>query len=356
MAIFYILVGASVIGVAAVFWLLKNEKDAAGEPLRDSDLKRKQSSSEPAALAKPESPLPNKFLDNFLNKLKFGKKEVSGPQGRDAQEKPSMASLVAKIPELLKKLGIGKKNVMEENTGIAGEEPLPPTRGYLERQKEGGAAVQDEVIPLLREPKTGSVSMMVEKTNEASLEGKLTSSEEEKIDKEIELTSQLNELKEKHETLDKLFKEKSAALEKSEEALQNELKNRKEFNKVKDILEKELKETKDKARSLQVDLNNAGTEAEGHKSRVNQLEERVTKLQKTILEKDDEINNLLKRLQTFASPGTPSTPINIKQPAQAPQAQEAAPQQPPAASPPETAPQENKGNDKGMTETTNNKE
>src|SRR3989338_729224 len=354
MDIFYILVGASVIGVAAVFWLLKNEKDAAGEPLRDSDLKRKKSSSEPAALAKPESPLLNKFLDNFLNKLKFGKKEVSRPSGRDTQEKPSMASWAAKIPELLKKLGIGKKNVTEENTGIPGEEPLPPTRGYLERQKEGGAAVPNEVIPLLRrESKTGSASMMVEKTDEASLEGKLTSSEEEKIDKEIELTSQLNELKEKHETLDRLFKEKSAALEKSEEALQNELKNRKEFNKVKDILEKELKETKDKARSLQVDLNNAGTEAEGHKSRVNQLEERVTKLQKTILEKDDEINNLLKRLQTFASPGTPSTPISIEQPAQAPQAQEAAPQQPPAASPPETAPQENKGNDKGMTETTN---
>lgn len=354
MAILYILVGASVVGVAAVFWLLKNENDATGEPLRDLDLKRKQSSSEPAAPAKPESPLPNKFLDNFLNKLKLGKREVSGPPGRDAQEKPSIASLLAKIPELLKKLGIGKKNVTEENAGIPGEEPLLPLRGYREKQEEEGAAVQNEVIPLLREPRTGSVSIMVEKTDEASSAGKLTSSEEEKIDKEIELTSQLNELKEKHEILDRLFKEKSAALEKSEEALQNELKNRKEFNKVKDILEKELKETKDKARSLQVDLNSAGTEAEGHKSHVNQLEERVTKLQKTILEKDDEINNLLKRLQTFASPATAARPISVEQPAQVPE--EAAPQQPPAASPLKTAPQEDKGNDEGMTETTNNKE
>lgn len=113
--------------------------------------------------------------------------------------------------------------------------------------------------------------------------------EEKKIEQEINFTAQIEEWREKYKRLDKLFNEKSAALEKSEESLRNELSNRKEFNKLKDMLEKELREAKDKARSIQVELNAARTEAEGNRKRIAQLEDKVTTMEKVIRGKDNEI-------------------------------------------------------------------
>lgn len=110
----------------------------------------------------------------------------------------------------------------------------------------------------------------------------LSAAEEKKIEQEIDLAARIEEWKEKYERLDKLFNEKSAALTKSEEFLQNELSNRKEFNKLKDMLEKELREAKDKARNVQVELSVAKTEAEGSKKRIAQLEEKIIKMEKAI--------------------------------------------------------------------------
>ena len=129
----------------------------------------------------------------------------------------------------------------------------------------------------------------------------LSAAEEKKIEQEIDLAARIEEWKGKYERLDKLFNEKSAALTKSEEFLQNELSNRKEFNKLKDMLEKELREAKDKARNIQVELSAAKTEAEGSKKRIAQLEEKIIKMEKAILEKDDEVADLTKRLQAAAS-------------------------------------------------------
>ena len=129
----------------------------------------------------------------------------------------------------------------------------------------------------------------------------LSAAEEKKIGQEIDLAARIEEWKGKYERLDKLFNEKSAALTKSEEFLQNELSNRKEFNKLKDMLEKELREVKDKARNVQVELNAANTGAEGSKRRIAQLEEKITKMEKAILEKDDEAADLAKRFQAGAS-------------------------------------------------------
>ena len=61
--------------------------------------------------------------------------------------------------------------------------------------------------------------------------------------------------------------------------LKNELNNRKEFNKIKDILEKDLREAKDRARNVQLELNAAKTEAEESKKRIDQLEDKVTKME-----------------------------------------------------------------------------
>lgn len=112
-----------------------------------------------------------------------------------------------------------------------------------------------------------------------------------------DLQAQFTELQSKYHRLETLFQEKGDALAKSDVALQNELKNRKEFNKVKDILEKELKEAKDRCRNLQIEVTSGQTESQSYLKRVNQLEEKIKKLEKEIINKEDE----LKEVQTTLS-------------------------------------------------------
>ena len=118
---------------------------------------------------------------------------------------------------------------------------------------------------------------------------------------------QSTQFKEKLDKLEALLNEKNQTLEKAERELASELKNRKEFNKVKDALEKELKDSRVRARDLQIELTSTQTESAGFKNRVNQLELKVTNLQKTVTElehsihdKDEKIQDLTKKLQTSA--------------------------------------------------------
>ncbi len=117
------------------------------------------------------------------------------------------------------------------------------------------------------------------------------------IEQEISLTAQRDQWMEKYQRLDKLFQEESAALTKAEELLQAEVNNRKGFNKLKDILEKELKDAKDKTRITQVELNASQAEGERYKERINYLEEKVTRLEKAIFAKEEEMTSLLKSLK-----------------------------------------------------------
>ena len=132
----------------------------------------------------------------------------------------------------------------------------------------------------------------------------LSKDEEKHIEEEIDLTLQFHELKEKYERLDSLFKEKSSELEKAQRSLETELRTRKEFNKVKDILEKELKDVKDRTHNLQIELISAKTEAEGYQKRINQLETKVTQLEKEILQKEEAMEELLKKQAKIESPKT----------------------------------------------------
>ncbi len=106
-----------------------------------------------------------------------------------------------------------------------------------------------------------------------------------------ELLIENNELKSKYAKVEALFAEKSLALEKSEKTLNNELKNQKEFNKVKDILEKEIKDSKDRINSLQADVMTAQTETQTQLKRVSQLEEKVKKLEMDVLTSEAAIND-----------------------------------------------------------------
>lgn len=106
-----------------------------------------------------------------------------------------------------------------------------------------------------------------------------------------ELQNEHKELQDKLSKLEELFVEKSSTLEKSEKSLTNELKNQKEFNKIKDFLEKELKEAKEKAKGLQGEIAAAQTESSTHLKRITILEEKVKKLEVELLSSEAAIND-----------------------------------------------------------------
>jgi len=122
------------------------------------------------------------------------------------------------------------------------------------------------------------------------------------------LTADLSDLKVKYDKLENMFNEKSVEFEKTKESLDSELKNRKDFNKVKDILEKELKDSKDKARSTQAHLSEAQSEADSHKKRTEQLDEKAANLEKDLLKKEDKISALMQKEQNSVNPSANSTP------------------------------------------------
>jgi hypothetical protein len=181
---------------------------------------------------------------------------------------------------------------------------------------------------------------MTAPVEEPIAEATLSKEEEEKIEKEIEWLAELNGLKEKYAKLESLFNEKSSEYEKTKESLDHELQNRKEFNKVKDLLEKEVRDSKDKTRSIQGELNNTQTENENQKKRTAQLEEKAGKLEKELLEKEDKIEDLVKRMQAFASPSTAAIPPVMEEKAQETSAGEpSGTDQTPLDQPPENQPQ-----------------
>lgn len=136
------------------------------------------------------------------------------------------------------------------------------------------------------ENKTTHISA-TSKTNPPSTE----TTESELSLKYDELLSEKNQLKAEHTKLETLFIEKSMLLEKSEKTLNNELKNQKEFNKVKDILEKEIRDYKDKVTVLQNEITSAQTEIQTQSKRVSQLEEKIKKFEIEILTSEDAIND-----------------------------------------------------------------
>ena len=109
------------------------------------------------------------------------------------------------------------------------------------------------------------------------------------IKNEEEMNIDQTQLKIKYEKLEHLLNEKNEIIDRNEKALAHEIKNRKEFNKVKDLLEKEVHDRKDHIRKLQIEVTSAQTEAQAYLKRVNQLEEKVKKVEKTVLEKGEEL-------------------------------------------------------------------
>lgn len=131
---------------------------------------------------------------------------------------------------------------------------------------------------------------------------RLDNEQTQKIDQEValsiktdELQKQFDVINEKNQKLESLVTEKNEALEKVQKELDYEQKHRKEFNTIKDVLEKELKETKDASKQIQRDFNSLKTESQTYTSRISQLEDKIKKLEKACIEKDDKIMLLNKK-------------------------------------------------------------
>jgi len=117
---------------------------------------------------------------------------------------------------------------------------------------------------------------------------------------------------------DTLLQRKDEELQKNEKALMQELKEKKEFNKTKDLLEKEIKELKDKNHKSLLELTASKAETESYRNRITQLEEKLNGREKDLKTKEKDIEELAKRLQVFAKPSpdkatVPETPAQIKE-------------------------------------------
>ena len=80
-----------------------------------------------------------------------------------------------------------------------------------------------------------------------------------------------NNWKTKYERLETLFQEKSIVIGKIEQALNNEIKNRAEFEDFKYLLEEEIEKGKEKRRQLQMELNSLKIENENLRLKIAEL-------------------------------------------------------------------------------------
>ncbi len=171
--------------------------------------------------------------------------------------------------ELLSRLGIENPKLDQSKPSLTDHLNKPAFSSSLSGKQDADIASLLKIAPTTK---------AIEKESELSL-------------KYDELLTQHNEQKTQYAKLETLFKEKSAGLEKSEKSLTNELKNQKDFNKIKDILEKEIKDAKEKISSLQSDVLTAQTETQTQLKRVSQLEEKVKKLEIDVLTSEAAIND-----------------------------------------------------------------
>ena len=126
---------------------------------------------------------------------------------------------------------------------------------------------------------------------------KISEDEKKVIEKEVQLSFELEELKEKYARLERMLSEKNSELDQTKQFLDSELKAKKEFNKVKDILEKEIKENKDKGLALKSQLNIVKTENENASRQIEQFEEKILSLERELLAKQQENERMVGQLK-----------------------------------------------------------
>jgi len=319
--VFIAIVGISALGLGAVAWLLIKEKNSdtphaqriTPEEIKKADfarLKEKTPPKEKTSLfsklklpkkeprekkeAPARSPSAKFNLGNILSKIKLKKKTAVEGLEPD-EESPSKGKSL--INNLLGKLKLGKKKKLEdEDIPQATSFPsLKEKLNQISRTKAQEPAEKD-TIPLLKDKQMGTASLHTSASaHQKEASPALSKDEESDIEKEVESATQLTELKQKYEKLDQILGEKSSELDKTKHSYDSEISHRKDFNKIKDLLEKELKEVKDRVKAVRSELTNTKVENENAQKRIKQLEEKATKLEKEILAKEEENEELRKK-------------------------------------------------------------
>ena len=102
-------------------------------------------------------------------------------------------------------------------------------------------------------------------------------------------TDEASDWQTKYERIEILFFEKSTLLEKLEKSFENEIKNRKEFSLLKDILEEQIEKAKERNRHLQSELSSLRNENEEYKTKIIQLENQILQNHKIIQEQETRV-------------------------------------------------------------------
>lgn len=300
MPIYFIILGITVLGFGAVAFLLIKEKKSDNGDFTDTYENNDLSDNNDLQPIPDENELFNEDKKpSLLSKLTFWKKNTDEsleeiPVDFNSTEKKG--SLVGKI---LGKLKFGKKS-LDEDEDIPQATQFPNLKQSLDLDNSKTENLQDvslNIAPKTTDTGTASLKINTEENpldsasdNQeepiAIVENSISQEEEKALDKEIDSSLELEDIKDEKQNLDKLMSEKNSALEKAEKSLEYEIKNRKEFNKVKNILEKELRDVKDNTKGVQKELTNANQEMEDYKKKVEQLEEKATNLEKELVEQE----------------------------------------------------------------------
>ncbi len=307
LTLFYIVVGISLFGIIYVIILIKKdteENQVSIEKLDPGDMTTSEYLSDrpvtldlddPALDAEQQQPevfatTPKKaslFSKIKLPKLQKKKKEPKPPKVKSDKPKLDFGFLA----NLKDKLKFGKKGKNPYEAAI------PEPTSFPDFSSKAKPTESQE------EQKTGTASLKIpedDTTDDEPPMPALSTEEVTQIEENTEVAMQLEELQKKYDRLEDLFTEKSGKLDQTEKKLSDELKARKDFNKVKDILEKELKEIKDRSKEIKHELSASKSENDSYKKRIAQLEEKSTQLEKEMYTKEKETEELIKDLEAKA--------------------------------------------------------
>jgi hypothetical protein len=310
------LIGLSVVGIGTVLWLLRNENIPENalslsnakriiKPLEDIPRPKVKAAPTPSSPRKKSSLLahliPQKKESIKTNNISPTPRLSTGSVSDDLSEAKFKNKFIQRIRNV-----IANRSSLEKKQSSESQEksPLLILSDIIEEKRK-----EEDIDNPARVdgPPIGTASIKT-----VSMEKTPISDENvNHINKEIQLTTDLKGLKEKYIRLDTLCIEKNSELERVNKALENELNHRKEFNKVKDLLEKELKESKERTRGAQQELNAARSEGGAHKKRVLLLEEKVTHLEKTLLEEKDTIEKLRAQSTALTTANADATPSAV---------------------------------------------
>jgi hypothetical protein len=213
-----------------------------------------------------------------------------GPQSKKTEKTITAASL-------LDKLGL-EKNIKRDPSSNTDIKTLFTN---LLSPKKAPSITASTIKTPLKEPVENDGEHHLPKSGTAAL--RLDNHTQQSIAEEVALAIKNDELqkenlliKENYQKIELLLNEKTTELERVQKELEQEHKHRKEFNKIKDLIEKELKDEKDASKRTEIELQSTKAEHQVSTNRISQLEEKIKLIEKKSNEKDSLIDELTQKL------------------------------------------------------------